>query len=187
MAFQVSPGVQVQEIDLTSGVPAVSASIGGYAGVFNWGPADEIRLISSEKELASTYGAPSALTTDQHLDGVSFLTAASFLKYGNALKVVRSVGTGALNASVSGNGILVKNSEAYATATLSAKGAWIAKYPGALGNSLQVQVCAHSSADAAFTGWIDDNENSLKGYFSAAQEHQHLLRLTVHRMMRSIS
>jgi hypothetical protein len=174
MAFQVSPGVQVQEIDLTSGVPAVSASIGGYAGVFNWGPADEIRLISSEKELASTYGAPSALTTDQHLDGVSFLTAASFLKYGNALKVVRSVGMGstgaegALNASVSGNGILVKNSEAYATANLSAKGAWIAKYPGALGNSLQVHVCAQSTDDAAFTGWVDDNDNSLKGYFSAA-------------------
>jgi phage tail sheath protein FI len=163
MAFQVSPGVQVQEIDLTSGVPAVSASIGGYAGVFNWGPADEIRLISSEKELASTYGAPSAVTADQHLDGVSFLTAASFLKYGNALKVVRSVGTGALNASVSGNGILVKNSEAYATATLSAKGAWIAKYPGALGNSLQVQVCAYSSAGAAFTGWTDG-----KSYFSGA-------------------
>lgn len=153
MAFQVSPGVQVQEIDLTSGVPAVSASIGGYAGVFNWGPVDEIRLISSEKELANTYGSPSAVTADQHLDGVSFLTAASFLQYGNALKVVRSVGTGALNASVSGNGILVKNGEAYAVATLTAKGAWIAKFPGALGNSLQVQVCAYSSADAAFTGW----------------------------------
>ena len=168
MAFQVSPGVQVQEIDLTSGVPAVSASIGGYAGVFNWGPADEIRLISSEKELASTYGAPSAVTTDQHLDGVSFLTAASFLKYGNALKVVRSVGTGALNASVSGNGVLVKNGETYANATLSAKGAWIAKYPGALGNSLQVQVCAYSTGNAAFEGWEDDNGNSLSGNFSAA-------------------
>lgn len=153
MAFQVSPGVQVQEIDLTSGVPAVSASIGGYAGVFNWGPVDEIRLISSEKELANTYASPSSVTADQHLDGVSFLTAASFLQYGNALKVVRSVGTGALNASVSGNGILVKNGEAYAVATLTAKGAWIAKFPGALGNSLQVQVCAYSSADAAFTGW----------------------------------
>ena len=161
MAFQVSPGVQVQEIDLTSGVPAVSASIGGYAGVFNWGPVDEIRLISSEKELASTYASPSSVTADLHLDSVSFQVAASFLKYGNALKVVRSVASStatgapptALNASVSGEGVLVKNAEAYANASLSAKGAWIAKYPGALGNSLQVQVCAYSSADAAFTAW----------------------------------
>ena len=34
MAFQVSPGVQVKEIDATSVVPAVSTSIGGFAGSF---------------------------------------------------------------------------------------------------------------------------------------------------------
>ena len=46
MAFQVSPGVQVREIDLTNVIPAVSTSIGGFAGEFNWGPAEEIRLVS---------------------------------------------------------------------------------------------------------------------------------------------
>ena len=53
MAFQVSPGVQVREIDVTNVVPAVSSSIGGYAGMFSWGPVDEVRTISSEKQLVS--------------------------------------------------------------------------------------------------------------------------------------
>ena len=48
MAFQVSPGVDVKEIDATNVVPAVSTTIGGFAGAFNWGPADQIKLISSE-------------------------------------------------------------------------------------------------------------------------------------------
>ena len=56
MAFLVSPGVQVKEIDLTNVIPAVSSSIGGIAGAFNWGPVDEIRTIGSEKELAAVFG-----------------------------------------------------------------------------------------------------------------------------------
>ena len=37
MAFQLSPGVNVSEIDLTTIVPAVSTSTGAIAGVFRWG------------------------------------------------------------------------------------------------------------------------------------------------------
>lgn len=84
MGFQVSPGVEVKEIDLTNVIPAVSTSIGGYSGYFTWGPVNEIGLVSSEKELAGKFGTPDAAHTQ------SFLTAASFLKYGNALKVVRA-------------------------------------------------------------------------------------------------
>ena len=51
MGFQVSPGVEVKEIDLTNVIPAVSASIGGFAGYFKWGPVDQVSLISSEKGL----------------------------------------------------------------------------------------------------------------------------------------
>ena len=58
MAFQVSPGVQVKEIDVTNVVPAVSSSIGGYAGMFSWGPIDEVRNIVSEKQLVDTFGEP---------------------------------------------------------------------------------------------------------------------------------
>ncbi len=58
MAFQVSPGVQVNEIDATAVVPAVSTSIGGFAGSFNWGPVDQVVSIGSEQGLADIFGAP---------------------------------------------------------------------------------------------------------------------------------
>ena len=60
MAFQVSPGVLVQERDLTRIIPAVSTSIGAYAGEFRKGPLDEIVTISSEAELVDTFGKPDA-------------------------------------------------------------------------------------------------------------------------------
>ena len=46
MAFQVSPGVQVQEIDATNVIPAVSSSTGAYCGMFRWGPAEEVVTVS---------------------------------------------------------------------------------------------------------------------------------------------
>ena len=130
MAFQVSPGVQVQEIDATNVVPAVSTSIGGFAGSFNWGPVDEIVTVSSENELAAKFGTPDD-STAKH-----FLVAASFLKYGNALKVVR-VASGHENATSDGSGQLIKNDEDYDNSSLSV-GSWIAKHPGVLGNSIKV-------------------------------------------------
>ena len=150
MAFQVSPGVQVNEIDLTTVVPAAATSIGGFAGAFNWGPADSITLVSNEKELAQAFGAP---TTDATI-ARSFLTAASFLKYGNSLKVVRSVGSAGRNAVVSGTAVAIKNREAYDTNYADGQGsvgAWAAKYVGALGNSLKVSVCPSATAFETWT------------------------------------
>jgi len=145
MAFQVSPGVQVREIDLTNVVPAVSTSIGGFAGAFNWGPVEEIVSVSSEKELASIFGTPDSITAQD------FLTAASFLQYGSALKVVRAA-SGNLNATSSGAGVLVKNRDSYDGITFTAS--FVAKYPGILGNSLSVSFCAADSADpTTFTDW----------------------------------
>ena len=141
MAFQVSPGVQVKEIDASGVIPAVSTSIGGFAGSFNWGPVDEVRTVSSETELASIFGTPDSDTFKY------FLTAASFLKYGNALKVVRAA-SGHLNAT-DGTAKLVKNEDHYDS--LTHDGTFIAKYPGKLGNSLKVTVCpANATAWAAF-------------------------------------
>lgn len=86
MGFQVSPGVEVKEIDLTNVIPAVSTSIGGFSGYFKWGPIDEISLLGSEKALLQKFGTPdsSVLYADP------FFQAASFLEYGEALKVVRA-------------------------------------------------------------------------------------------------
>lgn len=86
MSFQVSPGVEVKEIDLTNVIPAVSTSIGGFAGYFKWGPVNQVTLLSSENELARQFGKPDI--SDHY--AVPFLQAASFLQYGSALKVVRA-------------------------------------------------------------------------------------------------
>ena len=53
MPFQVSPGVNVSEIDLTTIVPAVSTTEGAIAGVFRWGPIAKQVLIDSEEKLAA--------------------------------------------------------------------------------------------------------------------------------------
>jgi hypothetical protein len=58
MPFQVSPGVNVSEIDLTNVVPAVSVSDGAIAGEFNWGPVEQRVLVSSEAVLAGSFGSP---------------------------------------------------------------------------------------------------------------------------------
>ncbi len=147
MAFQVSPGVQVKEIDATNVVPAVSTSIGGFAGSFNWGPVGEVVTVGSENELAETFGSPDNNTAKY------FLVAASFLKYGNALKVVR-VASGHDNATADGSGQLIKNNDDYvnnyADGSLS-KGNWVAKYPGELGNSLKVSMVTEGIT--SFSGW----------------------------------
>jgi phage tail sheath protein FI len=153
MAFQVSPGVQVKEIDLTNVIPAVSTSIGGFAGAFNWGPVEEIRTVGSEKELAAVFGTPDNNTAKY------FLTAASFLTYGNALKTVRVEATGMLNATTGASGLLVKNRDHLDDVTTTGF-EFIAKYPGVLGNSLKVDICPADSA--SFTGW------AYAGEFDAA-------------------
>ena len=87
MAFQVSPGINVSEIDLTTSVPALATTVGGFAGVFSWGPVGKFILVDSENTLAARYGKP---TAD---DFETFFTAANFLAYGNALYVSRAAVT----------------------------------------------------------------------------------------------
>lgn len=87
MAFQLSPGVNVTEVDLTTSAPAVSTSVGAFAGLFGWGPVGERVLIDSETKLAETFGKPTNYNAE------TFLTAANFFGYGNALMVARAANT----------------------------------------------------------------------------------------------
>jgi len=96
MAFQVSPGVLVKEIDLTNVVPASATSIGAIVGAFEKGPMNEVIPIGSERELIQVFGKPNNTNFE------NWFTAANFLQYGNALRVVR-IETGARNA-ISGGG-----------------------------------------------------------------------------------
>lgn len=95
MPFQLSPGVNVVEKDFTSIVPAVSSSVGGFAGAFRWGPIEKPTRVSSENELVKIFGAPRAADV---AIAQAFFTAANFLSYTNNLLVVRANTAGARNA-----------------------------------------------------------------------------------------
>jgi hypothetical protein len=158
MAFQLSPGVNVSEIDLTTVVPSVSTTAGAFAGDFTWGPAGKVKLVTHETELVSYFGEPSA-NAQQGNTATSFFTAASFLAYGNNLQVVRAVSSNSKNAAANTNtavGYQLKNEDSYDnivvndTATLNTA-MFIARYPGDIGNSLKVSTCVANTT--AFTGW----------------------------------
>jgi len=141
MAFQVSPGVQVQEIDATNVIPAVSSSTGAYCGHFGWGPAEEVTTVSSNKGLVESFGEPA--NTD--IAAEHFYPAANFLDYGIDLKVVRIATTNMVNATTtSGQSLLIKNLTHYRdnyNTGAAAVGNYGARYAGDLGNSLKIQVC----------------------------------------------
>ena len=147
MPFQLSPGVAVVEKDFTSIVPAVSTSVGAFAGAFAWGPVMEPNTVSSENELVRRFGKPNDSNAD------SFFSAANFLGYANNLLLVRA-DAGHLNAIADSSATAVKvtNGEnylsTYASGTNSV-GEWAAKYPGTLGNSLKVAMADSQT----FTGW----------------------------------
>jgi len=167
MAFQVSPGVSIKEIDATNVVPVTSSSVGGFAGAFNWGPAEQAVLVSSENELAEKFGTPDESNYNH------FLVAASFLKYGNALQVVRASGTGQVNAGVTA-GLLIKNDSDYLTkssAQLAAAGEFIARHPGALGNSLKVSIVSNATSFGAASAAIQAELNGAPGTSAYAAKY----------------
>jgi len=151
MAILVSPGVHVSEVDLTTSTPAVSTSTGAIAGSFKWGPANTAVLISSEVQLANTFGAPDGNTAN------AFFTAASFLAYSNSLYVARANSAGSNNATSNGTGELIKNEHDYFVGSVynslagQTGNPFTARYPGAMGNSLSVYVWANAAVWTANT------------------------------------
>lgn len=169
MAFSESPAITVREVDASGVVPAVSSSTGAFAGNFRWGPAYETKLISNEAQLAETFGAPSQATS------VDFHTAAYFLKYTNALQVVRvlgdegeaTAGYNAYNHNEAANGLQpqINTGDEFDNVSYAAFDSdghtWMAKWPGELGNSLRVSVCPQG---ANFDTWAyKDNFDAAPG------------------------
>ena len=155
MPFQLSPGVNVTEIDLTGIVPAVATSDGAIAGIFQWGPVGARRLVSSEADLVTLFGKPNANNAE------TWFTAANFLSYTNRLWVVRAANTTSLTSTVGALSAIanvgsvtnvaaqtVKNDTFYPTldGTFDADVYYVARYPGAIGNSLKVSVCDSAAA-----------------------------------------
>lgn len=149
MGFQLSPGVRVSEIDLTTIVPAVATTAGGVVIASAWGPAEERVLVDTEKNLLDLFGKPDNDNFER------WFTANNFLGYGNNLQVVRAVASDAKNASATGTFTgVIKNEADYentAAVDLATGGEWIAKYPSSLGNSLAVHLVDGKSTKLEFT------------------------------------
>ena len=150
MAFQVSPGVEVKEIDLTTIVPAVSTTATGFAGFFEYGPIGQRITVNNVNDLRRLFRDPS------NLNASSWFTAANFLGYGGNLKVVRVVDEVTSKNAGDSTGFLVKNEDHYETfasvdgiaaASLGGNN-YVTKYAGGstvdntklYGNSLKVSV-----------------------------------------------
>jgi hypothetical protein len=165
MAFSISPAVTWSEIDLTTVVPTVATTIGGIAGVFEWGPVDFRVLNANEDEIVRNYGKPTASNFE------TWFVAASFTAYGDKLYVSRAASNVANNAVafVGGTGVnrQVKNEEDYAQnhSSFSANSHYYAKYPGTMGNSLRIATCDSPNAFSS-TIYTDDANNLVTIDFS---------------------
>ena len=160
-----SPAITVKEVDLSGFVPNVQSTTGAIVGDFRWGPAKTATKVGTEATLAEVFGSPTST------NAVDFLSAAQFLRYSSSMFVIREITSAAKNATSSTTVVTNVNNKDHWDEVKSAfgadsgdtnVGAWIGKYPGALGNSLQVSICAHSTSDTVFNSW------AFKGEFDAA-------------------
>ena len=175
MAFQLSPGVLVTEKDLTSVVPSVATTAGGFAGAFAWGPAEQVVTIDSENSLVEQFGRPN------DTNYASFFTAANFLSYGNNLQVVRAIPAAAKNSVSSGTAVLIKNREHYEATYADGSatvGVFAAKYPGVLGDSISI-----SMADGpTYSSWqykdlfdAAPNASTYATQYGATRDEMHII------------
>ena len=150
---QLSPGVNVSEIDLSTFVQPQAFNSGGMAGVFNWGPCLVATRVSSESQLASVFGKP---TLDQNdtTNNSDFLAASNFLRYSQNLKVVRILQEDDYNATSVDPGITwifstsnptIKNDDEFralggfsGSDGIEPTAFFKARCPGNFGNSLRV-------------------------------------------------
>ena len=133
-ANQSSPGVVVQERDLTTITTAATENIGLIAAPFELGPVEEIVEISSERDLVDRFGKPN----DNNYE--YWYTAAQFLSYGGTLKTVRIDSTTLKNAVSNGTAVKVKNLQDYETTYEGGTNAWFygSRTAGTKGNSIGI-------------------------------------------------
>ena len=141
-ANQSSPGVVVQERDLTTVSTVSSANVGVLAAPFESGPVEEIVEISSERALAERFGEPNDANYEY------WFTASQFLAYGGLLKTIRVNSSTLKNAVDTGTAPLIKNFQDYETTYEPANNSWTwaAKTAGTKGNSIGIFV-TDSGAD----------------------------------------
>ena len=177
-----SPAVNFREIDLTGQIGNVSTSVGVIAGDFGWGPVSEPVLVSNEAGLVSVFGTPTTANT------IDFHSAAYFLRYGNALSVIREIDgvTTARNAyavssaaplqaaptastiirndadfNIQEDTLGIFSGDSAGDPAIVRGISFAARYPGELGNSLELHICPADSDNTVFAGW--DYNSSFDG------------------------
>jgi len=174
---QLSPGVGINEVNLTTIVPSVLTTAGAYVGPFAWGPVNSIIPTSTEQVMVSTFGKPNNTNAN------SWFTAASFLSYGNNLNLVRTANSATYNATSSGTAnVQIQNAQAFQytylpSGSANTFGPFVARYPGILGNSITIAVLDGGANSAQFSNWSVPVLNStgypyanvaLAGFFGTA-------------------
>jgi len=169
MAFYLSPLVVVNEIDLTTTIPAVSTNIAvvilrqTYKGS-EW----KTKLITTEDELVTEFGEPTS-TANCYED---WLTASAFLKDSNKLYCTRAMPEEAIFAGTkcpSGDEVTCVSTTAYTWTQLTSKDPdkfaddvalasgdycfeLIASSRGAWGNNLRIAVCDRTTYSEVNSG-----------------------------------
>ena len=135
-ANQSSPGVVVQERDLTTITTLSTANVGVLAAPFELGPVEEIVQVSNERELAEQFGKPN----DNNYE--YWYTAAQYLSYGGVLKTIRVDSTNLKNAVDTGTAVKIKNLNEYEQTYIDANNtwSWAARTAGSKGNSIGIFV-----------------------------------------------
>ena len=168
---QLSPGVNISEIDLSQFVQPESLNSAGMVGTFNWGPALVANRVASESTLAALFGKPTLDQSDT-LSEDDFFAAANFLKYSNNLKVVRILQDDDYNATTKEPGItmishldhaVISNEEEFEKLGgfsgqngIESIAHFRARYPGNFGDSLKVVV---------FDGGVGSSETTTTDFY----------------------
>ena len=154
-----SPGIVVNEVDLTKGTSdAITTNVGAFAGPFARGPVGVLQLVTTEVEFQRIFGDP----TDENYE--YWYTVSNFLEYGGICYVIRtddSVGdssgtflqtmknaTDAIVTDPTDAPVYIKNEDDFIEnyfQTASAPGKFVAQSPGTWGNGLAVAVIDHGA------------------------------------------
>ena len=166
-----SPAINFREIDLTGRAPNLPASISAIAGDFNWGPVGVPTLVANEAGLVEEFSTPSTNNTE------NFHEASYFLRYSDALNVIREVDGDSAGEATARNAFSITSPST--TAFVKNKSHFdqqlttldnfagdsagdpafnrghelVARYPGALGNSIDVHICPGDSDGTVFPAW----------------------------------
>lgn len=158
MAFQSSPGVVSNEVDLTGIVPGASTTEGALAGVFRWGPIGVVQLLESETDMASRVGPPTNHNPE------TWFVGANFLAYGSALNLSRAANTSGV--IIASNGMSFSATPVVSLTTTNATAAVVVS--NSAGLAAGMKIITSDSANVIVGATISSITNSTSIVLSSA-------------------